>query len=70
MFANTGRFDMLSQGLREMYPNLSLQDANDLTWRGLYNTPSFSNLAPAERDRIIQRNLDFKNRTNGTGTPC
>ena len=66
LMAGTNRFNLMRSALLEMYPNMNSQDATDLTWGGLYNTIEFSNLTPAERDRIIQTNSNYKNNTKGT----
>jgi hypothetical protein len=68
LMAESYRFNMLRNALLEMYPNLSLEDATDLTWGGLYDTIQFSNLPLSERQRIIQKNSAYKNGT--LGTPC
>lgn len=70
LMMSTSRFSQMVNALMEMYPNLSQQDAEDLTWGGSYDTIEFSNLTPVEQTRIIERNIDYKTRRNGTGTPC
>ena len=65
-------FNNLKNDLKSMFPNLSEQDANDLTWAGLYETIAFNNLPLAENERIMQTVKDFKDVTSptGKGTPC
>ncbi|MBL7763807.1 MAG: hypothetical protein JNL23_10320 [Chitinophagaceae bacterium] len=66
--ASTANINLMVNGLREMYPNISLQDAKDLAWGGLDNTTAWSALSQTDRTRIIQTNYDYKNKIKGT--PC
>lgn len=68
MMAQPGRFNMMRDALMELCPNLSLSEATDLTWGGLYSTIAFISLPQTEKDRIVQRNVDFQN--GNLGTPC
>lgn len=72
LMASANRFNMMKDALKEMFPNLSEQEATDLTWGGLYNTILFNNLPTIEKARIVQENENFKHRSglNGKGTPC
>jgi hypothetical protein len=56
LMASTSRFNTMRDALLEIYPNLSPQDAIDLTWGGLYETILFNSLTPSEKHRIIERN--------------
>ncbi len=66
--AQSGNIQMVANAIREIYPNLSMQDAIDLSWGGLQNTIAWTNLTPQERDRINQVNNAHKFGTSGT--PC
>ncbi len=66
--ADPGKFNLMFNALKEIFPNISDQDAYDLTWGGLGNTIAWQNLSAQERDRIIQTNANFKN--GSSGTPC
>lgn len=70
LMASTARFNIMRNALMEMFPNMSSQDASDLTWGGLGSTILFNTLPPAEITRIQQVNIAYKNHTNNTGTPC
>jgi len=70
LMASTNRFNMMLAALLELFPTMSPQDASDLTWGGLYNTPLFENKPLLEKQRIVNKNLDYKNHTANTGTPC
>lgn len=55
------------QALMMMHPNLSAQDAIDLTWGGLEGTLAWTNnLTSEERYRINQTNNSFKKGILGT----
>lgn len=66
------RFETMKQALLELCPSLASkpQDLIDLTWGGLSKTFAYINLPASDRVRIEQTNLNYKNRTNNTGTPC
>lgn len=66
--ANSMNFNRQVIALKEMFPSLTTQDASDLAWGGLQNTPQWSSLIRAEKDRIVQNIYDFK--YHRTGTPC
>ena len=68
LMASTSRFALMREALMEMFPNLPLQDASDLTWGGLFETVLFNSLSNAEKSRIIEKNHAFKN--GNSGTPC
>ena len=70
MMASTYRFNLMFEALKEMCPNLSDQDAIDLVWGGLGDTSLFEAKSSIEKERITERNKDFKQRRNNTGTPC
>ncbi|MEI9944738.1 MAG: SprT-like domain-containing protein [Chitinophagaceae bacterium] len=66
LMAGSYRFNLMRIALQEMYPNLSTEDAIDLTWGGLTDTVEFSGLPVNERQRIISKNIDFKKGLKGT----
>ena len=70
LMAQNDRFNMMRDALMEMFPNLSLQAATDLTWGGLKNTNAFSQLSATEQQRILQINYNYRERINNTGTAC
>ena len=68
--ASTIRFNMMRTALLAMFPLMSPADADDLTWGGLYNTPLFESKSLLEKQRIVERNKDFKLHRSNTGTSC
>ena len=56
----------MANSLREMFPNISLQDAIDLAWGGLDQTSAWAALSQADRDRITQTNWDYRHAAKGT----
>ena len=68
---NMGLFyiDKMADGLQEIYSTLSRDDAVALAWGGVHESYSWSRLvvdAPAEANRILQANNDYKNGISGT----
>lgn len=65
LMASTSRFNKMRDALMEMFPNLSIQDAEDLTWGGLYKSPAYLLLDTPTRIRIENTNKDYKKSTKG-----
>lgn len=72
LIASSNRFNMIRDALMAMFPSLGIDDATDLTWGGLGHTIAFTNKNQAEKERINNKNLDYKDQTRATkkGTPC
>lgn len=69
---NSDRFNKVLDALLELCPSLrnqtNTQDAIDLVWGGLEATAAYVNLPIADKQRIQQTNLAYKNGTKGS--PC
>ena len=55
-------------GIQELYPSISLEDADSLAWGGLQETPIWSNLQnsePARANFIRQTNTNYRNGHSG-----
>lgn len=68
LMASPANLNLMADALREMYPNISQQDALDLAWGGLESTAAWAALSPADKNRINQTNADYLSQTKGT--PC
>lgn len=62
--------NILSTALREHFPTLSNQDAIDLAWGGLQETPQWNDLTTSQRNRIIATNDSHRTATGQAGHPC
>lgn len=58
----------LTQALMEHFPNLSLQDATDLSWGGLEGTEAYEKLSQDDKDRI--KRVNEKHKKGRSGTTC
>lgn len=64
-------FDKMKDALIEMFPNLTKQYAEDLTWGGLQNTIRFQSLDLITQNRILHTNNEFKkSKRTKKGTSC
>ncbi|SHM58787.1 hypothetical protein SAMN05444266_10998 [Chitinophaga jiangningensis] len=61
-------FNSMVLALQEMYPGISLADAQSLTWRGLEETPQYQALSLAQKQSI--QSIAGKYRNGELGTKC
>lgn len=65
---------MLTKDLMKIFPNLSENDARNLSWGGLQNTNLFNKLAPSARTEIIKINTLYSTKSTNPaiskGTYC
>jgi hypothetical protein len=56
-------------GIKELYPNISLQDAEALSWGGLQETSAWASLQisdPMKVDLILRTNANYRNGNLGS----
>ncbi len=66
--AEPANIERMALALKEMYPNMSDQDARDLAWGGLEETNAYAALSYADKTRIAMTNADYL--YGNKGTPC
>ena len=66
--AEPANIERMALALKEMYPNMSDQDARDLAWGGLEETNAYASLSYADKTRIAMTNADYL--YGNKGTPC
>lgn len=59
------KINLLRDAIKEMYPNMSTQDAIDLAWGGLQFTSGWAALSQADKNRIVQTNFDYSTGVKG-----
>jgi hypothetical protein len=65
ILAQAVNFQKMVSALKEMFPNLSNNDAEYLTWGGLEGTQAYSQLSQSIKNNISLTNQQYKNGTSG-----
>lgn len=58
--------NMLTKDLMSIFPNLSENDARNLSWGGLQNTNLFNRLAPSTQNEIVKINTLYSTKSTNT----